>query len=237
MPARERELLARLTRVSRGQPPARVVAALYREILSSSRAAQGQAPIGLLQASADVVLPASRSCFGACDEFRPQKTWTALVRGLTTGSLSLALLTEEDLVAALREPRRRTEFASRLAVVGDFSTDPNSKPPPARRIFIVTPRSNRETVPAANRALILIECKSAMNAIKSLLHFMSDSSLFAEHLTGRVRGNKPPALIRLTFPRSLDEAILANRLQAAARSSGLPVSILGIYPDMETYGG
>ncbi len=42
VPERERELVARLTRLSKGQPPARAVAALYREIMSSSRAAQGQ---------------------------------------------------------------------------------------------------------------------------------------------------------------------------------------------------
>ena len=50
VPERERELVARLIRLSKGRLSARAVAALYREILSSSRAAQGQAPIGLLRA-------------------------------------------------------------------------------------------------------------------------------------------------------------------------------------------
>src|SRR5271156_3807924 len=81
VPERERELVARLTRLSKGVPQPRAVAALYREIMSSSRAAQGQAPIGLLRASASHVLPASRACFGACDQFSPQKTWTELVKG------------------------------------------------------------------------------------------------------------------------------------------------------------
>src|SRR5271154_7582035 len=93
VPERERELVARLTRLSKGQPSARAVAALYREILSSSRAAQEQAPIGLLQASAALVLPASNACFGACDRFSPKKSWAELVKGLDTGALSLALLT------------------------------------------------------------------------------------------------------------------------------------------------
>src|SRR5882762_862622 len=54
VPERERDLLARAIRLSKGKLPARGVAAIYREILSSSRAAQGQAPIGLLRASASV---------------------------------------------------------------------------------------------------------------------------------------------------------------------------------------
>src|SRR5471030_1201566 len=57
VPERERELVTRLTRLNKGQLPPRAIAALYREIMSSSRAAQGQTPIGLLQASAPVVLP------------------------------------------------------------------------------------------------------------------------------------------------------------------------------------
>src|SRR5271163_3903271 len=67
VPERERELVARLTRLGKGLPPARAVAAIYREIMSSSRAAQGQEPIGVLRASVPVVLPASMACFGACD--------------------------------------------------------------------------------------------------------------------------------------------------------------------------
>src|SRR5476649_1952975 len=96
VPERERELVARLARLSKGLPPARAVAALYREIMSSSRAAQGQTPIGVLRASAPLVLPASRACFGACDQFSPKKTWAELVKGLDSGALSLALLTGED---------------------------------------------------------------------------------------------------------------------------------------------
>src|SRR5271156_1525293 len=47
VPERERELLARVVRLSRGKLPSRAVTAIYREILSGSRAAQGQAAIGL----------------------------------------------------------------------------------------------------------------------------------------------------------------------------------------------
>src|SRR5271154_7117892 len=65
VPDREREVVVRLVRRSRGHPSARAVPAFSREMLSSSRAAQGQAPIGLLRAGAPVVLPAARACFGA----------------------------------------------------------------------------------------------------------------------------------------------------------------------------
>jgi len=241
VPERERELVARLIRLGRGQPSARAVAALYREILSSSRAAQGQAPIGLLQASAPLVLPASRACFGACDQFSPKKTWTELVKGLDTGALSLALVTGDDLARALQTKRRQSEFLERLTVVGDFSPSPGLDPeaPLARKIFIVTPRGHGAAL-EAKRILILIECKSTVNAIKSLLHSMSDFSLRAEHLTRHAQSARPApvvALAHLTLARPVDGIRVTSRLLSAGKSAGIPVSILGIYPGTEEYGG
>jgi chorismate mutase len=233
VPERERELVARLTRLSKVLSP-RAVAAIYREILSSSRAAQGQAPIGLLQASASLVLPASRACFGACDQFSPKKTWAELVKGLDTGALSLALLTGDDLARALQTPRWRSEFFDRLSVAGDFLPVSDAKAPLARRIFIVMPCGNGAAM-EANRILILIECKSTVNAIKSLLHSMSDFSIHAEHLTRHAR--PAVALARLTLARPVDGIRATNHLLAACRSVGVPVSILGIYPGTEDYAG
>ena len=238
VPERERELVARLTRLSKGHPPARAVAALYREIMSSSRAAQGQAPIGLLQASASLVLPASRACFGACDQFSPKKSWAELARGLDAGELSLALLTGDDLLAALKTPPHQKEFLCRLTVSGDFPAVAGAKVPLARRIFIVIPRGNG-AAPQANRILILIECKSTVNAIKSLLHSMSDFPIHAEQLTRSVapaRGGHVTALVRLTLARPMDGIHATSRLLTAGKSAGLPVSILGLYPGTDDGG-
>jgi hypothetical protein len=206
------------------------VAALYREILSSSRAAQGQAPIGLLRASAAVVLPAGRACFGACDQFSIQGTWAELAKGLDTGALSLALLSGDDLLGALRTHRQRSDFFRRLTVAGDFSPACEAKTPPGRRIFIVTPRGNGAAL-EADRILILIECKSTANAIKSLLHFMPDFSIHAEQLTRRV------TVARLSLARPVDGIRATSRLLAACKSAGIPVSILGIYAGIEDYAG
>jgi chorismate mutase len=240
VPERERELLTRLVGLSKGTPPARAVVALYREIMSSSRAAQGQAPIGLLRASAAEVLPASRACFGACDVFSPHKTWAELAKGLGTGALSLALLTADDLLAALRVPRWREEFLGRLTVTGDFVFAPPAKASPARRIFIVTPRGD-DPAPPANRIVILIECKSTLNAIKTLFHSMSDFPIQAEELSrhaaaprrGLGQKRQVLTLALLTSARPMDSA----RVLVATQAVGLSTSILGIYPATEDYGG
>jgi len=239
VPERERELVARLTRLSKGQPPARAVAALYREILSSSRAAQGQSPIGLLRASAPLVLPASRARFGACDQFLPKKTWAELVKGLETGALSLALLTGNDLMSALRTHRRRSEFFSRLTVAGDFSLASDLKASLAQKIFIVTPRGNG-VARQGNQILILIECNSTVNAIKSLLHSMSDFQIQAEQLSRRaVPARREPVvtMARLTLVRPVDGMRATSHLLAACKSNGIPVSILGTYPGTNSHGG
>jgi len=234
VPERERELVARLTRLSKGQPPARAVAALYREIMSGSRAAQGQTPIGLLAASAAHVLPASTACFGACDQFTPKKSWAELAAGLNSGALSLALLTGQDLGKVATSRRWRREFLTRFAVIGDFTPVLESNAPIGRRIFIIAPRANGSSV-KANRILILIECKSTPNAIKSLLYSMPDNvqSLHAEPLSR----TESLALVRLAPGRLTDGARATRALLEAGQTAGVPISILGIYPGTEDYGG
>jgi len=237
VPERERELISRLIRRSRGRLSPRAVAGIYREIFSSSRAAQGQAPIGLLRASFSQVLPAARWCFGACDQFSPKKSRTELMKGVETGALSLALLTGDDLLGALRTPRQRSGFFSRLTVAGDFFPDSDSKAPLGRRIFIVTPRGNGAAL-KASRILILIECKSTVNAIKSLLRSMPDFPIHAEHLTRPSAPNRRVVVLgRLTLAQPTDGIHATSHLLAACKSAGLPVSILGIYPGAEDYGG
>ena len=233
VPGRERELVARLARLGKGQLPPRAIAALYREILSSSRAAQGQAPIGLLQASVSVVLPASRLVFGACDRFSPKTTWSALAKGLISGELSLALLTGTDLLRALQTKRWRDEFSNRLAVVANVAPIPDAKVPLAERIFIVTPREPTPPRQAA-RILILIECKFTLNAIKSLLRDMPDLFIHTEHLSQR---GSAVTLALSTLGKPIDGTRATTRLVAAGQSTHLPLSILGIYPGTEDYGG
>jgi len=233
VPERERELVARLTRLSKGQPSARTLAALYREIMSSSRAAQGQAPIGLLSASAAAILPASGVCFGACDRFSAKKTWPELEKGLRSAGLALALLTGDDLARVMKPGRWRCDFLSHFVVEGDFVPPHETKVPLGRRIFIVTPGGNGVSA-KANRILILIECKSTLNAIKSLLHSMPDIPFHAEPLT---RTAAAPTPVRLLLTRPMDGAAAAARILEAGKSAGIPLSILGIYPGTEDYGG
>jgi chorismate mutase len=233
VPERERELVARLTRLGKSHLSARAIAALYREILSSSRAAQGQPPIGLLQASATAILPTAHLAFGACDQFSPGKTWAELAKGLGSGDLSLALLSGNDLISTLQTDRWRSEFCSRLAIAGDLAPTPQAKPFLAERIFIVTPRE--QTAPRqVDRIVILIKCKSTLNAIKSLLGAMPDLPIHTEHLK---RQGHAIGLALLTLDKPVDGTRATNRLLIAAQSLNIPVSILGTYPGTEEYGG
>jgi hypothetical protein len=124
-------------------------------------------------------------------------------------------------------------------VTGDFPPISDLKAPLAQRIFIVTPRGNG-VAPEVNQVLILIECKSTVNAIKSLLHSMSDSPIHAEQLPRRAApARKGPslALARLTMARPIDAIRATSHLLTACKSTDIPVSILGTYPGTEVYGG
>ena len=91
-----------------------------------------------------------------------------------------------------------------------------------------------------NRALILIECKSTVNAIKSLFHAMPDYLSHAEHLTLRppsARSGSVLALTLLSLASSVTAGEATVRLLAARRSTQFAISILGVYPGTEDYAG
>lgn len=230
VPERERELLRRVGRLSRGKLPARSVTAIYREILSSSREAQGQGAIGFLRAGAAAVLPTARWCFGASGDFLPAKSWSELAGGLAKNSLALALLTGADLANLLSTSRTRTDFLEQFLVVGDLA--PQGKCSLAERIFVISPGRNK-TDSEANRILVLIECKSTTDAVKSWLNSMPDRSIRIEaevlNLTSSSRKGSA-VLVRLSSARTIKTASLLQ-------SPGMQFSIVGIYGGSEDYGG
>lgn len=239
VPERERELFARVARLSKGKLPATAATSIYREILSSSRAAQGQAPIGLLQAGVSAVLAPGRWYFGACDQFQPKKTWNELTAGLVGGSLALVLLTGADLTGLLGTPKGWRDFSRHLTVVGDFPPALDPAVPLGERIFIVTPRGKGASG-QANRVLILIKCKSTVNAVKSLSNSMPDRPIHAEQLRLCVRpapDETVATLARLTWSKLANGIRLTGELVTACKLAGLEISILGVYPDTENYGG
>jgi chorismate mutase len=220
VPDRERELLARVAKLAEGELPTRAVTAIYREIMSSSRAAQGQPPIGLLDRSADELEARARCHFGACDDFVAVRDWRELSRRLRAGKLAVGLLTFEDLAGALRDP-----YAGGLAVLADFS-DTAGHRGLRQDVFVVKPAW---PAPTGNRALILIECKPTLNAVKSRASAMSRVPKVI-HFTPLPGRGKSLTLAAMTFR----QPVTGNDLVAEGKPLGL---VLGIYTVGDAHGG
>jgi len=234
VPERERELLARLVRLSKGRIPTHVVTAIYREILSGSRAAQGQPPIGVLARQRDTVLGAAKSLFGTSDRFAAQKSWDALAQGVKKRALSVGLVTGTDLLIALRDEPSLKEFPRHLTVSSAVPIATGTKVG-TDAVLTITPPGN-DTKKKANRFVILIECKSTRNAIKTLFRDMPDLSLHDESSTTR-RARAVLSLACLHTPRPVAAAHTSRRLQKAADHAGIPLIVLGSYLANDTYGG
>ncbi len=233
VPQREGELRARITKLSHGKVPPQTVDAIYREIMSNSRAVQGQAPLGLLHGSADLVKAPARWHFGACDKFVSKKTWSELAAGIKAGSLTLGLLTGEDLGTILKASKSRQHFLTHFEVMCDFTQGLEMDVPLAQRILVVMAR-NQGVTGAVDRVLILIECKSTLNAVKKLANSMSTRFLCAEELPLRKSSS---VLVRLILPQRVDAGRFSERLLAAGKSLGMQITTLGVYPGTENYGG
>ncbi len=232
VPDRERELLARMTQQVTDKLPAVAIGAIFREILSSSRAAQGQAPIGVVDRYGDgkkarhllrwrrddvaAMIRAARGHFGACDRYVVLPNWRELARRLRAGKLAIGLLTFSDMVVALRDP-----YAGGLDVVGDFLPS-DGRPGLDHLIFIVQPAKPAAT---GNRALILIECKPTADAVKSRVSAMSCVPQFVHFAP--LPGRSKTCLAALTFPQPVTRETIALA----------GVAVLGVYPASEAYGG
>jgi chorismate mutase len=237
-PQREGELRAHLLKLNRGKLQPQAVVSMFREIMSSSRAVQGQAPIGLLPSVADASAMAARWHFGACDEFVPKKNWIELAAGLVNKKLAAALLTGEDLALALKTAPARKHFLAHFHLVGDFSPSSEADVSLARRVLIVTLR-NQGVACLADHAVILIECKSTGDTVKRLVKSMSDRSIHAEELSlgGQSVQSATAAVVRLSLPKQVDPAQAGQQLVAIGQAAGLQISLLGVYPGTENYAG
>ena len=226
VPERERELLRRMEELAGKLLPPRTVSGIYREILSSSRAAQRAGPIGLHHArAADLILPA-RWCFGSCDEFVSLPSWKALADGLLSNKLAMALVTVADLQKILRSPASRQDFLARFFVAGDFSLPFDDNPTFSHRVFIVTPREGR-AFSAAERLVILIECKFTDDAVKSWIKAMSKRAVQIDHQI--LSPGKKGLIVRLhaTEPLAIDQAMKSLE--------DVPYSVLGVYGAFEDH--
>jgi chorismate mutase len=229
VPERERELLQGVNRRSRGKLPARAVTAIFREILSSSRAAQGQGGIGVLRSSGDTLRRGARWPFGACDDFAIVNSWPELMKLLTSRKLGLALLTGTDLGRILAGAERAS-FLKSLAIVSDFALRDPATPGEANRVYIVTPKGMHPPA-RADRMMILIECKTTEDAVKTWLNSMPKRLIEIETISGPTPGGS--VLFRLA---SAKPALLAQAARAL-QSAGAPFAILGVYRNSEDYGG
>jgi chorismate mutase len=235
VPERERALLTRLARLNRGKFPTTALIAVYREILSASRAAQGQDkhPIGLLASSAPVVMPAAGSLFGKSDRFVPAKSWKQISTHLKLGEFSIGLVTAADLLAALRQKATRRDFSRELAVANAVPLAAIAKVG-TDAILTITPPSSG-SARKANRFVILIECKSTGNTVKSLVRDMPHLTLHDEASTTRPSRSLSLACLHATRP--LDVSQTSRKLLKAADEAGVPILVLGSYLASGDYGG
>jgi chorismate mutase len=170
VPAREQELLERVIRRAGRRVPPGALAAIFREIMSSSRAAQGQEPVGLLEGKGiETLMLAARRWLGACDRLETRPTLDGLWRDLHAGKLAFVLLSGADLLRAFAASS--SKLAATIEIVGSF-------PGPlavglAGQVFTIIPGTNDHSGVEGDRHLVLIECKAGANELEKKLARMS----------------------------------------------------------------
>lgn len=96
VPSREHAILARLTALNGGPLPDEAVAAIYREIISASRALETPLRIAYLGPQASYAHMAAEAQFGSSAEFVPVETIPAVFAAVEQGSVDYGVVPVEN---------------------------------------------------------------------------------------------------------------------------------------------
>jgi chorismate mutase-like protein len=119
-PEREELLLQALEEKNRG-PLSRIgLRAIYREILSASRANQRRLRILYIGSEISQSFLAARLRFGASDCYRGETQWAEVARALEEKEAEVAVIPRSMLLTALTKPKGEKHFQNGLRVCGEI---------------------------------------------------------------------------------------------------------------------
>jgi chorismate mutase-like protein len=163
-PEREELLLQELERQNQGPLSPASLRAIYREILSASRANQSKLQIIYLGTEDSRSFLAARTRFGASDCYRGEHRWSAVLSALTKKEAEVAVVSRECLGAALLKKSGSTPFLKNLRVCGEINlwreiqtaelNDSASARPKPEQFFVLT--SNEGTSPDSGKSICLL---------------------------------------------------------------------------------
>jgi chorismate mutase/prephenate dehydratase len=123
-PVRERQVLERLVREAGGRFPAEGLRAIYREIISASRALETNRPVHFLGAPASLAHQAARERFGESASLAPSSSAAAIFDRLGAGEIEYAVLSLEAASLESHLDRLDLFFHSQVQIFGEFYVSP-----------------------------------------------------------------------------------------------------------------
>lgn len=147
-PEREELLLQELERQNQGPLNPISLRAIYREILSASRANQSKLRILYLGSEDSRCFLAARMRFGASDCYRAERRWSGILAALAKKEAEVAVVSRDCLGAALLKKSGLQPFTQGLRVCGEINllreiqadqlNDSASNRPEPEQFFVLT---------------------------------------------------------------------------------------------------
>jgi chorismate mutase/prephenate dehydratase len=123
-PVRERQVLERLVREAGGRFPPEGLRAIYREIISASRALETNRPVYYLGAPASLAHQAARERFGESANLAPSSSAATIFDRLDTGEVEYAVLSLESASLESHLDRLDLFLHSQVQIFGEFFVTP-----------------------------------------------------------------------------------------------------------------
>lgn len=142
-PVRERQVLDRLVRDARGTFPAESLRAIYREIISASRALETNRPVYYLGARASLAHQAARERFGESAALASSSSAQAIFERIDSGDCEYAVVSLEAASLESHLDRLDLFLHSQVQIFGEFFVSPRislqSRPGGSTKIILAHP--------------------------------------------------------------------------------------------------
>jgi chorismate mutase-like protein len=230
-PDREEHLLRQLESKNRGPMPNASLRAIYREIMSSSRASQGDLAIAYLGGEGSATWAAARHRFGTSSTYRPCASFAAVVRVLQHHQAESAVVSRSDLVRYLASSGLVTP--RKFAVCGDLDAPVTSN---GRRESYFLLCREPALMAAHTKTVVILVCNwtpKSVEKLKCSVEIHDVRFLRAERLSAKGRKGEP-CHVQLELGGYVAEIRFGAMVE---RCAGMVRQwfILGTYPEVPDY--
>jgi chorismate mutase-like protein len=232
-PGREEQLLHRLEEQSKGPLPAASIRAIYREILSASRAVEKEVVIACLGPSGGPTHQAAARRFGSSVRYVFLREITDVFEQVTKNEADCGIVPIETAERGFAEHSLNGLVETELSVCAEITLEGQQNEGDAERFLVVSRTPNPPS--GFDRTLIALRVEDKPGALISALEPFKEHSINLSHLASRPAAKGSKDLFFFVEAEGHSKELQTSDIFRELSKRCRAVKILGSYPKEPSY--